>query len=155
LAALHSPVSAVNFRPEAGLVDQADERLAQAEGHGLERLAAQLYEDRSRRGVGDFALTRRIDGYWDRNDTEIDLVAINVDDRVVRFGTIKRSADRLTESVDALQGHIDRFLAVHGRYRDWRLERVAIAPKIERRVRVSLEIHGVIPQDLTDLVRGL
>lgn len=155
LAALHSPVSAMNFRPEAVLVAQADERLAQVEGHGLERLAAQLYEERSRRGVGDFALTHRIDGYWDRNDTEIDLVAVNDDDRVVRFGTIKRSAARLLGSVDALKGHIDRFLAVHRGYRDWRLERVAIAPRIDPELRSALEAQGVIPQDLTDLVRGL
>jgi hypothetical protein len=123
LAALHSPVSAINFRPEAGLVDQADERLAQVEGHGLERLAAQLYEERSRHGVGDFALTARIDGYWDRKDTEIDLVTINEDDRVVRFGTIKRNAARLPEAADTLAGHTDRFLAAHQRFEGWRVER--------------------------------
>ena len=155
LAALHSPVSAINFRPEEGLVDQADQRLAQVEGHGLERLVAQIYEERSRRGVGDFALTHRIDGYWDRNDTEIDLVAINEDNRAIRFGTIKRSPERLLGSIDALNGHIDRFLAAHRRYRGWRLERAAIAPKIDHAMRVSLEAMGAIPQDLTDLVQGL
>ena len=36
------------------LVDQADERLAEVEGHALEDLAGQLYEERSRRGIGDF-----------------------------------------------------------------------------------------------------
>lgn len=155
LAALHSPVSAINFRPEEGLVDQADERLAQVEGHGLERLAAQIYEERSRRGVGDFALTHRIDGYWDRNDTEIDLVAINEDDRIIRFGTIKRSPERLRGSLDAMNGHIERFLTAHRRYRGWRLERVAIAPKIDHAIRVSLGAQGAIPQALTDLVQGL
>ena len=155
LAALHSAVSAINFRPEAVLVGQADERLAQVEGHGLERLAAQLYEERSRRGVGDFALTHRIDGYWDRSDTEIDLVAVNEDDRVVRFGTIKRKADRLRGSVDALQAHIERFLSAHRGYRPWRQERVAIAPSIDQALRTQLEAQGVIPQDLNDLVRGL
>jgi uncharacterized protein len=155
LASLHSPVSAINFRPEAVLVDQADERLAQAEGHGLERLAGQLYEERSRRAIGDFALTHRIDGYWDRNDTEIDLVAVNDDERVVRFGTIKRNPDRLPIAVNTLAGHVDRFMALHPRYRDWRCERVAIAPRIERPLRRSLEEQGVIPQDLTDLIQGL
>ena len=155
LAALHSPVSAINFRPEGVLVDQADERLAQVEGHGLERLAAQLYEERSRRGIGDFALTRRIDGYWDRSDTEIDLVAVNDEEQIIRFGTIKRSPARLLDSVDRLSGHIDRFLAVHRQYRDWRIERVAIAPRIDRDLRASLEARGVIPQDLTDLIHGL
>lgn len=155
LAALHSPVSAINFRPEAGLVEQADERLAQVEGHGLERLAAQLYEERSRRGVGDFSLTHRIEGYWDRKDTEIDLVAINEDDRVVRFATIKRNPARLLNDIETLQGHIDRFLSVHRRFRDWRIEHVAIAPRIDQALRASLEEQGVIPQDLTDLIEGL
>ena len=155
LAALHSQVSAINFRPEAVLVEQADERLAQAEGHGLERLTGQLYEERSRRGIGDFALTHRIDGYWDRNDTEIDLVAINEDERIVRFGTIKRNTDRLLGSVDTLQGHISRFVAVHRRYADWRLERVAIAPRIGQALRSAIEERGVIAQDLADLVQGL
>jgi hypothetical protein len=32
---------------------------------------------------------------------------------------------------------------------------VAIAPKIDHDVRVSLEALGAIPQDLSDLVQGL
>lgn len=155
LAALHSPVSAINFRPEPLLVQIADERLAKVEGHGLERLAAQLYEERSRRGVGDFALTHRIEGYWDRKDTEIDLVAVNEDERVVRFGTIKRNPTRLTNAVATLQDHIDSFLSVHRGFRDWRIERVVIAPRIDTVLRSSLEQLGVIPQDLMDLIDGL
>lgn len=155
LAALHSPVSAINFRPEPLLVAQADDRLAQVEGHGLERLVAQLYEERSRRGVGDFALTHRIEGYWDRKNTDIDLVAMNDENRVVRFATIKRSALRLPDGVAALPENIDRFLDVHRQFRDWRHERVAIAPRLDRDLRARLEGQGVIAQDLTDLIEGL
>ena len=155
LAALHSPVSAISFRPEAGLVDQADDRLAQVEGHGLERLAAQLYEERSRRGIGDLSLTHKIDGYWDRKDTEIDLVAINEDDRVVRFGTIKRNAMRLPSCVATLQGNIETFLAAQRRFTGWRVERVAIAPRIDQTLRRELEDQGAIAQDLTDLTLRL
>lgn len=155
LAALHSPVSAVNFRPEAALVALADERLAQAEGHGLERLVATLYEERSRRGLGDFALTRRIDGYWDRQGTEIDLVAVNEDDRVVRFGTIKRSAQKLPAAVEALAGHVSRFVAAHPRYAAWRIERVAVAPRLDTAMRSAVAARGAIPQDLRDLIQGL
>ena len=45
-------------------------------------------EECSRKGVGDFAVTQLVDGYWnkaDGSDIEIDLVAWNTDDRVVRF----------------------------------------------------------------------
>jgi hypothetical protein len=53
LAALANPVSAINFVPAATLVSQADERLAHVEGQALEKLVSQLYEERSRKGVGD------------------------------------------------------------------------------------------------------
>ena len=53
LAALAQPASAVNFRRVEDLVAQADERLRDAEGYGLERLVAQLYEERCRKGLGD------------------------------------------------------------------------------------------------------
>lgn len=155
LAALHSPVSAINFRPEPTLVNQADERLAEVEGHALERLAAQLYEERSRRGVGDFALTDRIQGYWDRRDTEIDLVALNDDERVVRFGTIKRNRARLAGAVQALDGHVSRFLQMQPRFAAWRIERVAIAPRLDPAARAVLQHLGATPQDLTDLIKGL
>lgn len=155
LAALHSPVSAVNFRPEQTLVDLADKRLAEVEGHALERLAAQLYEERSRRGIGDFGLTHRIEGYWDRRDTEIDLVAIDEDARVVRFGTIKRNPARLPGAVRDLEGHVSRFLRMQPRFNGWRVERAAIAPRLDTAMRETLQQIGAIPQDLTDLTHGL
>jgi uncharacterized protein len=154
LAAIQSPVSAVNFRPEAGLVEQADQRLADVEGHGLERLVGQLYEERSRRGRGDFALTHRIEGYWDRKGTEIDLVAINEDDRVVRFATIKRNPEKLPTSVRALQAHMTRFLSAQPRFASWHHECVAIAPSIDASLRRSLEAITVMPQDLNELITG-
>ena len=98
---------------------------------------------------------QRIDGYWDRGDTEIDLVAVNDDERTIRFGTIKRNPARLMDSVETLSGHIGRFLGAHRQYRDWRIERAAIAPRIDRNLRALLEDRGAIPQDLTDLIHGL
>jgi hypothetical protein len=136
-------------------VAQADERLEQAEGHGLERLVAQLYEERSRLGVGDFALTQRIDGYWDRNDTELDLVAVNEDERVIRFGTSKRNAEKLPADLPGFAKHVERFLAAQPRYRAWRVERVALAPAIGAETRRLIEAQGVMAQDLDDLIEPL
>lgn len=62
LAALAVPVASTRFRPVAKLVEDADTRLADAEGHGLERLASTLYAERSRKGVGDFQLTAEVRG---------------------------------------------------------------------------------------------
>jgi AAA+ ATPase superfamily predicted ATPase len=156
LAALASPVSAINFRPVSDLVAQADQRLCDAEGFGLERLVATLYEERSRKGLGDFSLTTRIEGYWDRRDVEIDLVAIDEDTRRIRFGTCKRAASKLRASLDNCRGHIARFLNEHPSIDDtWTVERVAIAPKIDAQTRRDVEAGGFIPQDLEDLTAGL
>jgi hypothetical protein len=151
LAALHHSVSALSFRPVRVLLEQADTRLVQVEGHGFERLVGQLYEERSRLGVGDFAMTQRIQGYWDKKDTEIDLVAVNEEARIIRFGTCKRSAAALGVEPASLEGHVGRFLSAHRRYQGWRIEYAACAPRIDKAQRAALEARGVIVQDLRDM----
>ncbi len=155
LSALANPVSAINFRPEHVLVDSANARLLDAEGHGLERLAAALYEERSKKDLPGFALTNTIEGYWDRSDTEIDLVAIDGLDRVIRFGTCKRSQARLVSDLDSFDGHIQRFLDAHRKYGSWTIEKVAIAPTITERTRQQVRAKGYAPQDLNDLTHDL
>ncbi len=76
LGALSVAVSSMNFRPVADLVREADQGLETAEGHGLERLVAALYEERSRKEIGDFPLSRMIEGYWDRSGWSIEKLAI-------------------------------------------------------------------------------
>ncbi len=155
LAALANPVSAINFRPQQILLEQADERLNQAEGYGLERLVGRLYEERSRKGIGDFPLTSQIQGYWNRKDTEIDLVALAADNEIIRFGTCKRSAAKLFHDLPNTDGHIERFLAAFPQYQAWNVQRVAIAPVIDPATRASIGNRGYLAQDLTDLFQGL
>ena len=155
LAALANPIQALNFAPVARLIEQADERLAIVEGHALEKLVAVLYEERSRKGVGDFSLTSRIQGFWDSADTEIDLVALNEPERRIRFGSCKRSADRLVSDLVILDGHVARFLAAHPKYASWRVEKVGIAPSITPDVRDRIHAAGHLAQDLTDLTAEL
>ncbi len=155
LAALASPVHALNFRPEDDLVRQADARLHEAEGYGLERLVAQLYEERGRKGLGDFALTERVAGYWDKGGTEIDLVAVDELKGVIRFGSCKRSASKLFASLAADDQHIARFLEALPRYRGMAIEKAAIAPTLTADERERLEARGWIAQDLTTLTAGL
>jgi AAA+ ATPase superfamily predicted ATPase len=155
LAALQNPVAAINFRPETLLVAQADERLMEVEGHGLERLVAQLYEQRSREGVGDFALTAHVGGYWDRNDTELDFVAIDEDNKALRLATCKRSPEKLLASLAVTDGHIGRFLEAFPRYAAWRIDRLAVAPTLNAEQRAALVSRGYLAQDLTDLLNGL
>jgi hypothetical protein len=94
LAALAGPVAAVNFRPVDQLVADADQRLRDVEGRAFEKLVGVLYEERSRKRIGDFPLSGRINGYWDRSDTEIDLVALNATKRIIRLRSGKRSSAR-------------------------------------------------------------
>lgn len=155
LAGLASPVAALNFRPVDELIADADRRLQDVEGRGLEKLVGHLYEERSRKRLGDFRLTRRVEGYWDRSGTEIDLVAVNEDDSILRFASCKRSAENLIADLPNFDGHIHRFLEEMPRFRDWRVERVSIAPVIRPDVRSELNRRGRIAQDLGDLIAGL
>jgi AAA+ ATPase superfamily predicted ATPase len=156
LHALKSSVEAVHFRPITELVRLSDQRLAEAEGHSLESLAAALYEERSRKGHEGFALTSRIEGYWDKGGTELDLVALNDTAKVLRIGSCKRSAERLCDSVGEYDAHIARFLtAMGGRFDGWTVERVGISPSLNKSQRAHLKRHGYLAEDLRDLMKDL
>jgi len=155
LSALQGSVSAIQFRPERILVEQADARLADAEGHAFERLVARLYGERSRAGVGDFNMTRQIGGFWDRKGIEIDLVALDEEQKHIRFVTCKRSPSELSGEPSRLDGHVARFLSSHAHLTSWKQERVACAPRIDLELRRRLGKQGLLVQDLTDLTSPL
>lgn len=155
LAALANPVSAVAFRPVEQLVKEADARLADVEGGALENLVAHLYEERSRKGIGDFPLTERIQGYWDSGDTEIDLVAVNETGKSLRFGSCKRAPAKLLSDINNFKGHVQRFLQAMPRFQSWKIQYVGIAPLLDRNQRKILARHDVIAQDLRDMTKGL
>jgi AAA+ ATPase superfamily predicted ATPase len=155
LAALANPVSAIAFRPLRALIDEADQRLADVEGGSLEKLAGQLYEERSRKGIADFPITDRVQGFWDKGDTEIDLVAVNATTETIRFGSCKRSPGKLISDVNNFKRHVGRFLQTMPKYRGWTQQLVAISPVLDANQRATLIKQAMIPQDLNDLTRGL
>ncbi len=155
LAVLANPVSAIAFRPIEELVDEADQRLADVEGASLEKLVGQLYEERSRKGIGDFPITHRVQGFWDKADTEIDLVVVNESTETIRFGSCKRSPAKLISDVNHFKRHVDRFLQTMPKYRGWSRQFVGISPVLDADQRVVLTRHDIFPQDLHDLTRGL
>ncbi len=155
LAALANPVSAIAFRPLNDLIEEADQRLADVEGGSLEKLAGQLYEERSRKKIGDFPITHRVQGFWDKADTEIDLVAVNETDESIRFGSCKRSPSKLLSEVNNFKQHVERFLQTMPKYQGWTKQYVGIAPVLSTEQRAILTSHGIIPQDLNDLTLGL
>jgi AAA+ ATPase superfamily predicted ATPase len=152
LGALQKPVSASAFRPVRELIRQADHHLQDVEGYALEDLVAQIYEEHSRLGIGDFPLTNRVAGYWDRSDVEIDLVAMDEDAQRIRFGTCKRNAEKLPGSVDTLKRCAEKFLASQRRFTDWTIEYVAVAPSIPTDIRKALNEKSVLPQSISDLI---
>ncbi|MDO8349507.1 MAG: ATP-binding protein [Planctomycetota bacterium] len=152
LAALASPINALAFRSKTELLAEADQRLAIAEGHGLERLIGKLYEERSRKALPGFALTHRISGYWDRGDTELDLVALDETRRIVRLANIKRSPEKLLTSEKVFLGHVERFLDAFPHLREWQVERAAITVALSREERAELVRRGFHAEDLMDLL---
>ncbi len=155
LSALQRPVSAIAFRPMEQLIAQADNRLTAVEGYALEDLVGQLYEERSRKKLGDLPLSRRIQGFWDRGDVEIDLVAINEDEKRIRFGTCKRNPEKILASLAGLKSGAKTFLDGHAQFKSWRVEYVGIAPAIPSEWRATLTAQDVLPQDISDLTKGL
>jgi AAA+ ATPase superfamily predicted ATPase len=153
LSALASAVAATNFQPTDRLIAQALLRLEEAEGHGFERLAATLYEERSRKGLPGFSLTHRIDGYWDNQGTELDLIAVDATAQRIRFATCKRSPSKLLASLERTEGHIARYLSQHSL--GYTVEKVAIAPCISRELREQLSARHWLAEDLNNLVEGL
>ena len=143
------------FRPIDELIDEADQRLADVEGGALEKLAGQLYEERSRRGIGDFPITHRVQGFWNKADTEIDLVAVNDATKSIRFGTCKRSRKKLVSDVNNFKQHVERFLRMEPEYQGWTKQYAGIAPGLDAEQRAILTNHDIIPQDLNDLTAGL
>ena len=135
--------------------EELRDRLATVEGFGLEALVGQLYEERSRLGLGDFPLSERIQGYWDRGDVEIDLVALNEKERRIRFGTCKRDPEKLLASLDGLQSGANAFLVAHGRFQKWKTEFVAIAPSLSPDLRARLASAGTLAEDIPYLTRGM
>ena len=132
--------------------EEADELLADAEGAALEELTGRLYEETSRKGLGDFPLSERIKGYWDRAGIEIDLVAVSESTRRIRFGTCKRNPAKLVSSLPALRAGAAAFLAHHTHFASWQVEFCAIAPRIPPEVQAQLQAAGVIAQPLHSLL---
>jgi hypothetical protein len=73
-------------------------------------MASQLYEEQSRNGVGGFPITHRVQGFWDKADIEIDLVAINETTETIRFGSCKRSPSKVIADVNNFERHVSRFI---------------------------------------------
>ncbi len=137
LNAIARNVQMARVQPIDKPLSRAESMLSVHEGYVFEKMTRQLTEEASRKGVGDFPLTDFVRGYWnkaDGSDIEIDLVCINEDDKVVRFGSCKRNpGSHAGGELTKFNGHVDRFLMTKEgkRFTDWTVQRALYAPAID------------------------
>jgi AAA+ ATPase superfamily predicted ATPase len=155
LGALATPVAFLGLRPMPELVAEAADRLSTLEGFALERLAAGLLHERSRRGFGDLSVSEPIRGWWDRSGAEVDLVLVHEPDRRVVLGTCKRAPARLVRDLPRFDAHVARLLATQPRLAGWRVEKIAISTRLDAEHRRACTAAGYLPRDLHDLTDGL
>lgn len=136
-------------------------RLETLEGHAFERIVTEATEELSRTGRG-FAVNDRVRGYWNRPrsadaSVELDMVAWNREDRVVRFGSCKRRSDKHdAQALGRFRAHVERFVASTGRrFAGWRREHVLYSPQFGEEQRTRLEAEEWICRDISDLRRSL
>lgn len=161
LSAIQRNVRLARIRPIDEAVAKADSAMQTHEGFAFEKLIRQIMQECSRKGVGDFPLTELVSGYWnkpDGRDIEIDLVAIDANDRRIRFGSCKRNASAHdAAALKSFAEHVDRFLQMKtgAPYRSWRIERALYAPAFGERERQFLSSKGYVCVDLADFERWL
>lgn len=156
LAVVKSARDTSRMRPLKKALELAMPRSFVHEGFAFEKLIRQLHIECSRKGVGDFSLTSIELGFWNRarnidKDIEIDIVALNSDDRIVRFGSCKRTAHAHDKtSVDKFDLHIQRFMQTKEgkKLTGWGIERVLFSPVFTTDEKVNHQAAGFQAKDL-------
>jgi uncharacterized protein len=166
LTSLQRNVRLARIRPINEAVAKADALLMINEGLTFEKFVKQTIMECSRKGVGDFSLTEIVEGYWDKPEhnaddersIEIDLVAINEKDRVVRFGSCKRSeTGHDGEALKKFNGHIARFLktGIGMRFTDWRHEKALYSPEFSSLSKINHSRNGYVAIGMNDFEEWL
>lgn len=159
LAALSRNVDLSRIRPIDEAVGRADIALQTYEGFAFERMIRLLTQEASKTGSSDFALSEVVRAYWnkaDNGDIEIDLIALNEDDKEIRFGSCKRrDAAHDSAALTKFNAHIDRFLSSGEgkRYKHFRIQRALYSPSFSAVQRHNLENKGYVCLDLADFAQ--
>ncbi len=154
LRALARDVQMARVQPIDKVVQRASERLKSHEGVVFEKMIRLLTEECSKKGVGDFPLSHFVQGYWNKasgSDIELDLVAFDEEQEVVRFGSCKRSAsEHDNRALSDFEGHLHRFLTTKegGRFTGWRQEKALYSPAFSPDQRNRHAERGYLCRDL-------
>lgn len=161
LAAIARNVQLARVRPVDDAILRADESLKTHEGYAFEKMVRLILEECSRKKVGDFSLTQLVRGYWnkpDGTDIEIDVVAVNEIDKIIRVGSCKRSSTKHdSTSLYKFNEHIARFRKTElgKKYSDWTVERALYSPVFDEPQRKVLTGKEYICVDMNDFDRWL
>lgn len=143
------------LRPIEKVIAPAMRRLETLEGSTFEKLVRSLHLETSRKGKGDFELSRLQLGYWNRprdesRAIEIDLVALDEANQKIRFGSCKRNA--AAHDLPLFERHVNAFLQSRGHsfLSSWAREMVLFSPSFTPEERRHLEARGYRCRDLTD-----
>lgn len=161
LSSIARNVQLARIRPIDDAIGRADTALMTHEGHSFEKMVRLATQECSRKRVGDFSLSHLVKGYWnksDGSDIEIDIVAIDEDNKTIRVGACKRAARKHDNgSLHKFEGHIARFsrTALGKKYKDWKVQKALYTPLFSRDQRRHLESSGYICIDMADFERWL
>jgi AAA+ ATPase superfamily predicted ATPase len=156
LFALARNVELARIRPVSGAVARADSALQICEGIALEKMVRLLTEETSQAGKGGLALSDTVKGYWNKageSDIEIDLVAADNDERIVRFGSCKRSASRFTSAeLSSFAENVGRFLTTRegARFTGYEQQLALYSTSFSISIRQRLEKMGYMCIDIND-----
>jgi AAA+ ATPase superfamily predicted ATPase len=162
LGAIDRQIKTARVRPVDICISTCSSRLETLEGVAFEKLIRMLIEELSRSGHPDFQITTNITGFWNRSEeieksVEIDLIYLNEDQGWVRFGSCKRSADKLIKDAKNYDRHIEYFLKTkEGRaFSQLKKIKTAFAPHIDSEQRTRLSKLGYESVALFDLIDRL
>lgn len=156
LAVTTPAVHAARIRPVERTLDQAMARLYTHEGYAFEKLIRSLHVECARKGRGDFELSSIELGYWNKprdaaRSIEIDLVALDADNKRVRFGSCKRAATAHDGSaLKEFRSHVDAFLkSKEGKQvSGWSQELALFSPLFTDEQAAHLRGKGFVCRDL-------
>lgn len=143
------------LKPLEKIIPPALRRLETLEGYAFEKLVRSMHLEMSRKGKGDFELSRLQLGYWNRprdvaKAIEIDLVALDEPNKKVRFGSCKRSA--AAHHLPVFEQHVNAFLQTpgHKHLAEWGREMVLFSPVFSEGDRKHYRDKGYMTRDLVD-----
>lgn len=153
LFALKHPVQAQNFRVKEDLIKQANEALETIEGHSLELMTAQLFQELSRKGVKGYDLQYQVQGYWDRMNREIDLIALMKNE--IWFVSCKRNPEKQFSVMPELFANATFFMENHKQFQELNRVYVFISPLFNLEQRTKIHNMGGKAISISELVQEL